>query len=48
MWRGQLLIVAPELEMVVVFTGGNYRQGFIWGRWGAQILGTEVVPSIRD
>jgi hypothetical protein len=23
----------PELDLVVVFTGGNYRQGGIWGRW---------------
>jgi CubicO group peptidase (beta-lactamase class C family) len=30
---GQLLIVVPELDLVVVFTGGNYRQGGIWGRW---------------
>ena len=45
---GQVLIVAPELQMVVVFTGGNYRQGGIWGRWSADILDAEVVPSIRD
>jgi CubicO group peptidase (beta-lactamase class C family) len=43
---GQLLIVAPELEMVVVFTGGNYRQGGIWGRWDDEIVGAEIVASI--
>jgi CubicO group peptidase (beta-lactamase class C family) len=30
---GQILVVAPELELAMVFTGGNYRQGGIWGRW---------------
>jgi CubicO group peptidase (beta-lactamase class C family) len=43
---GQLLIVAPELEMVVVFTGGNYRQGGIWGRWADEIVGAEIVASM--
>ena len=29
---GQLLVVAPEVELAMVFTGGNYRQGGIWGK----------------
>ena len=45
---GQLLIVVPDLDLVVVFTGGNYRQGGIWGRWGSQIIPQEIVPAIRD
>lgn len=45
---GQLLIVAPELQTVVVFTGGNYRQGGIWGRWGDAIVGAEILAGIRD
>jgi hypothetical protein len=44
---GQVLIVAPDLDMVVVFTGGNYRQGGIWGRWGDEIIGAEIVPTMR-
>ncbi len=44
---GQLLIVIPELEMVVVFTAGNYMQGFIWGRFRDQIVAQDVIPAIR-
>jgi CubicO group peptidase (beta-lactamase class C family) len=44
---GQVLIVVPELELTVVFTGGNYRQGGIWGRWGDEIVGGEIIPAIR-
>jgi CubicO group peptidase (beta-lactamase class C family) len=43
---GQILIVAPELELVAVFTGGNYRQGGIWGRWRDQIIGAEIVAGM--
>ena len=44
---GQLLMVIPELELVVVFTAGNYRQGGIWGRFRDQIVTQEVIPAIR-
>jgi CubicO group peptidase (beta-lactamase class C family) len=44
---GQLLIVMPELDLVVVFTGGNYGQGGIWGRWRQEIIGDIIVPAIR-
>jgi CubicO group peptidase (beta-lactamase class C family) len=44
---GQVLLVVPELELAVVFTGGNYGQGGIWGRWGDEIVGREIVPAIR-
>jgi hypothetical protein len=45
---GQQLIVFPELDMVVVFTGGNYGQGGIWSRWRQQIIGDLIVPTLRD
>jgi CubicO group peptidase (beta-lactamase class C family) len=45
---GQVLIVVPELELVVVFTGGNYMQGGIWGRWGQGIVGDRIIPAIRQ
>ncbi len=45
---GQLLIVVPDLELVVVFTGGNYRQGGIWLRWVSQIIPQEIIPAIRE
>ena len=43
---GQMLIVIPELELAVVMTGGNYNQGFIWGRWRDEIVGGVIVPAI--
>jgi CubicO group peptidase (beta-lactamase class C family) len=44
---GQLLIVVPDFDLVVVFTGGNYGQGGIWGRWGSELLPKEIIPAIR-
>ncbi len=44
---GQVLIVVPELALAVVFTGGNYMQGGIWGRWRQEIVGGEIIPAIR-
>jgi CubicO group peptidase (beta-lactamase class C family) len=43
---GQLLIVVPDFDLTVVFTGGNYRQGGIWSRWGSEIVPREIIPSI--
>ncbi|MFL5539517.1 MAG: serine hydrolase domain-containing protein, partial [Longimicrobiaceae bacterium] len=45
---GQLVIVVPEAQLVAVFTGGNYGQGGIWGRWGQEILGSEIIPSLLN
>jgi len=45
---GQVVLVVPEAQLVAVFTGGNYGQGGIWGRWGEEILGREIIPSLRD
>lgn len=44
---GQLLIVVPDAQLVVVFTGGNYLQGGIWGRWGNDIVGAQLIAAIR-
>lgn len=45
---GQVLIVVPDFELVAVFTGGNYMQGGIWGRWADQLIGGQVIPAIRE
>jgi CubicO group peptidase (beta-lactamase class C family) len=42
---GQVLIVVPEYDLVVVFTGGNYMQGGVWSQWG-QIVGAQIIPAI--
>jgi CubicO group peptidase (beta-lactamase class C family) len=44
---GQVLLVIPELDMTAVFTGGNYGQGGIWGRWGNRFIGGHIIPAIR-
>ncbi|MFL6763800.1 MAG: hypothetical protein ACJ8FO_01220, partial [Sphingomicrobium sp.] len=44
---GQLLIVVPEADLVVVFTGGNYGQGGVWLRWAQQIVGDKIIPAMR-
>ena len=43
---GQLLVVVPEADLAVVFTGGNYGQGGVWLRWPQQIIGDKVIPAI--
>ncbi|WP_337658866.1 serine hydrolase domain-containing protein [Sphingorhabdus sp. Alg231-15] len=45
---GQLLFIVPELDLVVGFTGGNYRMGGIWGRWRNEIVGGHIIPAIID
>jgi CubicO group peptidase (beta-lactamase class C family) len=44
---GQILLVVPEYELAVVFTGGNYLQGGVWGRWGQEIVGNQIIPALR-
>jgi CubicO group peptidase (beta-lactamase class C family) len=44
---GQVLLVVPEYDLAVVFTGGNYRQGGVWGRWGQNIVADRIIPALR-
>ena len=43
---GQILLVVPELELSVVFSGGNYYMGSIWGKWRNELVGAYVIPAI--
>jgi CubicO group peptidase (beta-lactamase class C family) len=43
---GQLLIVVPELDLVVGFTGGNYGQGLIWNAWRDKLIPERIIPAI--
>lgn len=45
---GQLLIVVPEFDLAVGLFGGNYRQGWVWGRWRNEIVGGYIIPAILD
>lgn len=43
---GQILLIVPELDLAVVFTGGNYRMGGIWGPWPNEFVGEYIIPAI--
>ncbi|MFL5296728.1 MAG: serine hydrolase domain-containing protein [Phenylobacterium sp.] len=45
---GQLLIVVPDADLVVAFTGGNYGQGGIWGRWKDAIVAQQIIPAMQQ
>jgi CubicO group peptidase (beta-lactamase class C family) len=44
---GQLLLVIPEYDLTIVFTGGNYGQGGVWSRWGQSIVADRIIPALR-
>src|SRR5262249_6916719 len=44
---GQLLIVIPQCDLAVVFTGGNYMQGGIWLHWRDDIVGAIIIPGMQ-
>ncbi len=43
---GQLLVVVPELDLVVGFTGGNYGQGLIWNAWRDKLIPERIISAI--
>ena len=45
---GQILLVVPDADLVVVFTGANYGQGGVWGKWPQQIVGDRIIPTMRN
>jgi CubicO group peptidase (beta-lactamase class C family) len=44
---GQMVVVVPELDLAVAMTGGNYNQGFIWGRWRDEIIGNQIIRALK-
>ncbi|MFN2602570.1 MAG: serine hydrolase domain-containing protein [Gemmatimonadaceae bacterium] len=43
---GQLLIVVPELDIVVVFTAGNYSAFQVWGRFQSDFVANAIIPAL--
>jgi CubicO group peptidase (beta-lactamase class C family) len=43
---GQLLIVIPELDLVVVFTAGNYGNFQVWGPFQGALVGNAIIPAL--
>jgi len=44
---GQMVVVVPELDLVVGITGGNYMEGFVWGKWRQDIIGEGIIAAIN-
>jgi CubicO group peptidase (beta-lactamase class C family) len=42
---GQLLLVLPQFDLVVMFTAGNYQQG-VWNRERDDIVGALILPAL--
>jgi hypothetical protein len=42
---GQLLLVMPQFDLAVMFTGGNYGQG-LWNFERDKIVGDIIIPAI--
>lgn len=45
---GQLVVVIPDFDLVVGMTGGNYGQGYIWGKWRQQIIADGVIAALES
>lgn len=44
---GQLLLLVPEFDLVVMFSAGAYRTG-LWNRERDDIVGGMIIPAITD
>ncbi|MEO1488825.1 MAG: hypothetical protein AAFR88_05235 [Pseudomonadota bacterium] len=42
---GDLAISDFEESIAAAMTGGNYRMGYIWGRWRDQVIGEGVLRA---
>jgi CubicO group peptidase (beta-lactamase class C family) len=43
---GQNVIVLPDLDMVVVFSGGNYGEARKFFRWESELLPQYIIPAV--
>ena len=41
-------MVLPELDLVIVFTAGNYGFGGVWGKLRDELVPQMIIPAIRD
>jgi CubicO group peptidase (beta-lactamase class C family) len=42
---GQVVMIFPQLDMVVGFTGGAYGEFQSWGRWGIDLIRQYIIPA---
>lgn len=42
---GQIVMVIPELDLVVGFSGGSYGEFAKWYRWGLQLVPQYIIPA---
>jgi len=42
---GQLVIVIPDLDLVVMFTAGNYGDYMTWSKFGNELVPQYVIPA---
>ncbi len=45
---GQLLVVVPDLELAVAFTGGNYSDFRTWIAWRDELVPDYVLDAVSD
>ncbi len=44
---GQLVIVIPELDLVVMFAGGNYGNFPTWGKFRDELVPQFIIPAVE-
>jgi CubicO group peptidase (beta-lactamase class C family) len=45
---GQLVMVLPELDLVVLFTGGNYGNFGVWRHFRDELLPQYILAAVKD
>ncbi len=44
---GQLVIIIPDLDMVVMFTAANYANYPTWARFRDELVPEFIIPAVR-